>query len=141
MTTTIRRVLAVLAVAAAASNASADTEGDRDGCTNASLHGLYMFAANGFSIVNGVAQPKAIMEQIYIAGDGFLSVPGVTVSINGNVSRQAGATGTYAVARDCTGTLAFGPPGPAFDIFVMLGGDEFYMKQNQQGNVLQGRVV
>ena len=47
------------------------------------LDGLYVFTAPGFNIVAGVPQPKAIVELIDFHGDGELTVPAATVSING----------------------------------------------------------
>jgi hypothetical protein len=52
-------------------------------CRLHTLRGSYVFAATGYDIVGGVAQPKAIVEAIDFHGDGTLSVPAVTVSVNG----------------------------------------------------------
>src|SRR5438309_8060223 len=111
-------------------------------CSNATLKGLYVFSATGFNIVGGVAQPKAIVEVIRFNGDGTLTVPAATVSINGVVTRSpANGPGTYAVSTDCTGSLAFGPPGPTFDVFVTPGGSEVNMIQTGPGlPVFQGTV-
>ena len=80
------------------------------------LRGTYIFAASGFNIVAGVAQPKAIVEVIEFNGDGTLSVPAATLSANGVIVRPSNGIGTYTVADDCSGTILFA--GPAFDIFV-----------------------
>jgi hypothetical protein len=76
---------------------------------------------------------------IQFNGDGTLTSPGATVSINGVVTRSPpGGTGSYTITEDCTGSLAFGPPGPTFDLFVGLKDSELYMIQTNNGTVFQG---
>ncbi len=95
-------VLAVSGVARAH-----DDNDDRKACRNSTLDGLYVFTASGFNIVAGVAQPKAIVELIDFHGDGKLTVPAATVSINGVISRSVagwdrdvhGRRGLYRLAR------------------------------------------
>jgi len=98
-------------------------------CSEATLQGLYVFGASGFSIVAGAAQPRALVEFIRFNGDGTLSNPAVTLSINGVITRGGGPalSGTYSVAPNCTGTLAFGPPGPTFDLYLAPSGSEVHM--------------
>ena len=130
---------AAIALFAATGVARADDDKDKV-CSKSTLHGLYAFHATGFNIVLGVAQPKAIVELINFHGDGNLDVPAATVSINGVVTRSPpGGTGTYTVKSDCTGSLAFGPPGPTFDIFVGLTESDLYLIQTGPGSpVFQG---
>ena|SRR5437763_5767378 len=110
-------------------------------CALDTLDGLYIFNATGYNIVSGVAQPKAIVEVIRFNGDGTLTVPASTHSINGVVAQSPpGGTGTYTVDATCTGTLAF-TGGPSFDLFIPLKGDEFWMIQTNQNTVFQGNVV
>jgi hypothetical protein len=124
-----------------------DDDEDAKACSNATLRGLYTFAASGFNIVGGVAQPKAIVEVIHFYGDGTLTVLAATVSINGVIMRPGG-TGSYSVGADCTGTLQFGTSpmiAPAFDVFVGFKGAEIQMIQTGQPAalglpVLQGKA-
>lgn len=120
--------------------AVADEDSDSKGCSNATLRGLYLFNASGFNIVGSASLPKSIVEYIRFNGDGTLVVPAATVSINGVISRSApGGTGTYTVSSECTGSLQFGPPGPAFDLFIPPKGDYVAMIQTGPGApVLQG---
>jgi hypothetical protein len=142
-----------LAVAMALSVSGAALADDNDhharGCTPALLNGLYIFAATGFitPAAPAPAQPKAIVEFIRFNGDGTLTVPAASRSINGAVGQSPpGGTGTYTIAdlvppdRACTGTLAF-TGGPSFDLFVSPPGDEAWMIQNNAGNVLQGTLL
>ena len=91
--------------------------GEAQVCGPQMLSGSYIFATSGFSIVDGVAQPKAIVEAIDFNGDGTLISPFATVSLNGVIIRSTNSVGTYTVAEDCSGTLTF-TAGPSFDIFV-----------------------
>jgi hypothetical protein len=125
-----------------------DDDDDAKPCRLSTLDGLYVFTASGFNIVTvvgvQVAQPKAIVELIDFHGDGKLTVPAATVSINGAISRSTpGGTGTYTVDADCTGSLVFGPPlapaGPAYDLFVAFKGSQIQMIQTGPGSpVFQG---
>jgi hypothetical protein len=114
-------------------------------CSDSTLRGLYVFNATGFNIVAGVAVPKAIVEFIRFNGDGTLTVPAATRSVNGVIARSpANGVGTYTVTPDCTGSVTFGPPGPTFDVFVAPRGTKTRMIQitdpTQAGAVLQGIV-
>ena len=138
-----KHVLVAAAVALATSGVAQASDNDDQGkaCSDATLRGLYIFNASGFNIVAGVAQPKAIVELIHFNGDGTLTVPAATVSINGAITRSPpNGPGTYTVGPDCTGSLVFGPPGPTFDLFVAPRGSEVYMIQTGGAvpGVLQG---
>jgi hypothetical protein len=115
-------------------------------CGTRSLHGSYVFSASGYNIVGGVPQPKAIMEAITFNGDGTLTVPAATASVNGLILRPLPGTGDYTVDADCTGTLTFhgAPPGgqpPAFDIFLAPNGETVWMIQANANTVMQGTAV
>jgi hypothetical protein len=110
-------------------------------CTLKTLRGSYVFAAKGYNIgAGGVAQPKAIIEVINFNGDGTLSVPAATRSVNGVVARTPpGGTGSYTVDAACTGTITFA--GPLFDIFISPNGEKLWMIQTNAGTVFQGTAV
>jgi hypothetical protein len=124
----------------------ADTDGKH--CTLGALDGLYVFSATGYTIVPGGApQPKAITEFIRFNGDGTLTSPAATRSLNGVVAQFVpGGTGTYTVANPdstdiaCSGTLTF-TGGPSFDLFFVPEGDDVWMIQTNPNNVLQGKVT
>jgi hypothetical protein len=114
---------------------------DESACSVATLRGSYLFAASGYNVVGGVAQPKAVVEVIRFDGNGSLTVPAVTVSVNGAIVHPPpNGTGTYTIAPDCSGTLLFAT-GTAFDLFVAPGAREFTMIQTNPLTVLQGKVV
>ena len=97
-------------------------------CNQHTLRGSYLFAAHGWNVVGGVAQPKAILEGIDFNGDGTLVSPFATVSINGTILHSSGSPGTYTLNADCTGTLSF-TAGASFDIFVEANGKQLWMIQ------------
>jgi hypothetical protein len=109
-------------------------------CALASLNGLYVFSASGFTMPEGTAEPKAITEMIRFNGDGTLNVLAATHSINGVVARSAPSAGTYSLDNTCVGTLQF-TGGPGFDIFVAPKASRFWMIQTDQNNVLEGEVA
>ena len=99
-----------------------------------------MFSAKGYTIVAGVPQPKAIVEVIDFNGNGTLSVPAATLSVNGVVVRPpTGGTGSYTVDAACTGTITFA--GPLFDIFISPNGEKLWMIQTNAGTVFQGTAI
>jgi hypothetical protein len=135
-----KQTLAVAGLAFAAS-AVAHAHGDgHDGrpCSEATLNGLYVFSATGYNIVGGAAQPKAINEQIRFNGDGTLTSPVATVSINGAIIRSTATPGSYTLASNCAGSLAF-TGGPTFDVIADPRGGVVFMIQTAPGTpVLQG---
>jgi hypothetical protein len=109
-------------------------------CSLKTLRGSYVFTANGYNIVSGVAQPKTIVEVIDFNGDGTLSVPAATRSVNGMVARTPpGGTGSYTVDAACTGTITFA--GPLFDIFISPNGETLWMIQTNPDTVFQGTAT
>src|SRR5664279_5563608 len=122
----IKQAVIGVAIAVGVSGVSL-ADDTKKGCTLDTLDGLYIFAASGYNIVAGVAQPKAIVEFIRFNGDGTLTGSAATHSINGVVGESPpGGTGTYTVDAGCTGTLAF-TGGPSFDLFIPLKGDELWL--------------
>jgi len=109
-------------------------------CGVYTLHGFYLFATHGFNIVGAVAQPKAIVEGIDFHGDGTLSVPFATVSINGNIIQPPPGGGVYTVDADCTGTLTFSS-GIGFAIFVQPNGRQLWMIQTNPNTVFEGTAT
>jgi hypothetical protein len=110
-------------------------------CTLKTLRGSYVFAASGYNLVSGVAQPKTIVEVIDFNGDGTLSVPAATRSVNGVIARTPpGGTGSYTVNLGCQGTIAF-TSGPSFDIFISPKGEMLWMVQTNSDTVFKGTAT
>jgi hypothetical protein len=109
-------------------------------CRLEMLKGSYLFAASGFNVVGGAAQPKAIHEVLEFNGDGTLTVPSVTLSVNGTVSHPPGSEGEYTLEENCRGTLVFGV-GPSFDIVVAADSETVWMFQTNPNTVFQGTAT
>ncbi len=115
--------------------------GEMPACGLQTLTGSYVFTAHGFNIVNGVARPKAIVEGIDFNGDGTLSVPFATVSINGLIIQvPPGGTGTYTLDSTCQGTLTFAAGPVNYNISVRANGKELSMIQTDPNTVFEGTV-
>jgi len=139
----IRHLLVAIAVVGLSGVARADD--DHDDCTLKTLRGTYLFAATGHNIVAGVPQPKTIIEVLEFHGNGIVSAPYVTRSLNGVVARVVGA-GSYTVDASCVGTITFDPPSttiPAvtFDVFFTPRADMLWLIQTNQGSVFQGTAT
>jgi hypothetical protein len=135
-------VVSLAAVAMPSGTARADDTPQT--CGLGTLYGSYVFTAHGFNIVNGVAQPKAIVEGIDFNGDGTLSVPFATVSINGVIIQSPpGGVGTYTLNASCEGTLTFtgGPVPINYNISVRPSGREIWMIQTDPNTVFQGTAA
>ncbi len=133
-----RALAALLAAIALGVAGSARAQGEAPVCGPQTLHGSYLFTAQGFTIVSGAAQPKAIVEGIDFNGDGTLSVPFATVSINGIIIQvPPGGVGTYTVETTCQGTVSF-TNGPSFNIFVARNGRQAAMIETDPNTVFQG---
>jgi hypothetical protein len=136
-TTILNRVLRPSLVATVTALGMSSVALAANDCTLKSLRSTYVFTASGYNVVSGVAQPKSILEVIDFKGDGTLSVPAATRSINGVVARTPGGTGTYTVDAACTGTIVF-VPGPTFDVFISPKGQKLWMIQTDSGTVFEG---
>jgi hypothetical protein len=113
-------------------------------CSAETLHGLYVFHASGCNVTPNGPVPKAVVESIRFAGDGSLTIPAATRSVNGIIARSPpNGLGTYTVGANCVGTVSF-TPGPSFDIFITPNGSEVFMIQTVDptgaGPILQGRA-
>jgi hypothetical protein len=144
-TRNIRQIFIAVALAATTISVARAEDDESKECSAATLRGLYVFAASGFNIgTDGVASPKAIVEEIHFDGEGNVTVPAVRVSRDGVLfppqHPAPGSNGTYHVNPNCTGTLAFFD-GPTFDLFIAPSSSHFQIIQTNPGSVLQGTVV
>jgi hypothetical protein len=141
----MKRVLMSAAAALAAglaipTTASATYNDDVVTCSQRTLRGVYQFQASGFTIINGVTVPKAIIETLVFDGRGGVLTPEISLSVNGNIIQPPqGNPGVYTLDADCTGTLTFGD-GIMFDLQVRPGGKTVNMLQTNPGNIMQGQA-
>jgi hypothetical protein len=102
-----------------------DENASRAKCSEATLHGTYLFAYDGVEIKGNDQIPFAVAG--YEVFDGNGKIRGVeSVNIGGEVFRKGQTSGTYKVKADCTGTLTYGRGGPVrYDVFIAPDGSEF----------------
>ena len=136
-----RRQLAVsvvLAIAGGLTLPSMVLADKTEECSAETLRGVFLFRASGYNILDGAARPKAIIETLVFHGDGNVTTPAVTLSVNGNIVQPPqGSPGTYTVDIDCTGTLTFAD-GPRFDLQITPNGKQINMLQTNPNTVMQG---
>jgi hypothetical protein len=105
----------------------ADEENDsRAKCSEATLHGTYLFAYDG--VFGKDQMPFAIAGYDVFDGNGKFD----TVSsdnFNGQVFRKVHTSGTYTVNADCTGTFTVTGVGVKLDMFIAPDGSKFTFVQ------------
>src|ERR1700730_4494519 len=105
-------------------------------CNNATLHGQYIFAGDGWQVAS-TTTPLAFAGSERFDGTGAVS--GIaTNSSNGVISPASSFTGSYTVQANCTGKLPITvDPGVAvhFDLYVAPSGDQFRYIQTDPGSV------
>lgn len=137
--------LAICAMAWSAPGSAHDANGPQQ-CSLHTLSGSYVLAASGFTIPPGTttALPKAIIEQLRFDGEGAVTSPNATVSMNGTLRVTTGSVGTYSLLADCTGTLNFSD-GLSHTIYMGPDGDEGWFIQNtapnNSANIFQGTLA
>ena len=96
-------------------------------CSNATLKGTYLFAADGVEIKGDEQLPFAYAS--YVVFDGNGKAKGVVSSnFNGEVSRKQSISGTYTVKADCTGTAIISD-GTHYDQFIAPDGSKLTFVQ------------
>jgi hypothetical protein len=113
-------LVGVLAVGRGLAN---DENASRAKCSDATLHGTYLFAQNGVEIKGNDQVPFAIAG--YDVFDGQGEVKGLaSANFNGKITRKEPLPGRYTVKANCTGTLTF-TNGTRYDMFIAPDGSEF----------------
>jgi hypothetical protein len=104
-------------------------------CSEATLHGTYLFAFDGVVIKGNNDQvPFAIAG--YAVFDGNGKEKGVASSnFNGKVTRNERVSATYTVKADCTGTLTFGD-GSQIDVFIAPDGSQVAFVQTKPSELV-----
>ena len=96
-------------------------------CSEATLHGTYLFANDGVEIRGNNQIPFAVAGREVRDGKG--NIKGVASgNFNGEVFRNEPFSGTYTVNADCTGTNTY-TDGTHYDMFIAPDGSEFTVVQ------------
>jgi hypothetical protein len=106
-------------------------------CTNASLTGVYGVIFNG---LNGQGQPTTSVAQVTSDGAGKL-IGSVTQTTEGTINSGT-FSGTYTVAKNCTGslTVSFDKPG-VYNFALDNGNEGFYLINTDSGKTRGGYGV
>jgi hypothetical protein len=103
-------------------------------CSEATLDGTYLFAADGFDLKGNEQTPFATAG--YEVYDGNGKVTGVqTANVGGEVFRHERFTGTYTVKANCTSTATF-TDGTRYDQFIAPDGSQFTFVQVKPSEVV-----
>ena len=103
-------------------------------CSEATLHGTYLFANDGLIVSGNDRGPFANAGMDVYDGNGHIRSI-YTISINGKISRFIRVTGTYTVKSDCTGTAHYSD-GTRYDQFVAPDGSQVVFVQTNRGTVV-----
>ena len=108
-------------------------------CSVGMLKGLYLSTVNGYASIHPNL-PIAVMSGKRFNGDGTLINDFGTVNVGGTTIFDAtGASGTYTVAADCTGTLSPAPGiAPTFNIYVGPGAKQVWNIQSSPDSLAPG---
>jgi hypothetical protein len=114
-----------------------DENASRAKCSEATLHGTYLFADEGFVIKDNEKVPFA--SSGYEVYDGNGHTKGVsTTNVNGKVTSKEHFSGTYTVKADCTGSSIY-TDGTRYDDYIAPDGSMLTFVQTKPSNwVLAG---
>ena len=114
-----------------------DENASRAKCSEATLHGTYLFADDGFVIKDNEKVPFA--SSGYEVYDGNGHTKGVsTTNVNGKITSKETFSGTYTIKADCTGTSTYSD-GTQYDDYVAPDGSmETFVQTKPSKVVLAG---
>jgi hypothetical protein len=116
-------VVGLVGVLAVGRGFADDENGAGAKCSEATLHGTYLFAFDGVSTNGNDQLPFAIAGYDVFDGNGHLKSVAST-NFNGQVIRKEHISATYTVKADCTGTGTY-PDGAQADMFIAPDGSKF----------------
>ena len=103
-------------------------------CSEATLHGTYLFAYDGFVIKDNEKVPFA--SSGYEVYDGNGHTKGVsTTNVNGKITSKETFSGTYTVKADCTGSSTY-TDGTRYDDYIAPDGSKLTYVQIKPSKVV-----
>jgi hypothetical protein len=96
-------------------------------CSEATLDGRYLFAADGVEINGNDQLPFAYAGYEVFDGNGKVKQV-FSANLNGKITRNESISGTYTVKADCTSTATYAD-GTRFDQFMAPDGSELTFVQ------------
>jgi hypothetical protein len=112
-------------------------------CSNAHLNGTYGFLVAGTAYYNNWLVPGDAMGQVTFDGNGNLLAGSVTQTFGGTIVAIPLFSGTYSVAKDCTGTVTIAQNGQINTIALDNGKSGFQLlyASGIQGQNTEGEYV
>jgi hypothetical protein len=98
-------------------------------CSEATLDGRYLFAADGVEIKGNDQLPFAYAGYEVFDGNGKVNQV-FSANVNGKITRNETISGTYSVKADCTSTATYAD-GTRFDQFIAPDGSELTFVQTK----------
>ncbi len=98
---------------------------------------MYLLAFDAVAIERDNQLPFAAAGSEVYHGNGKVNVV-VSVSVNGEITRNVRSAGTYTVKADCTGTSTYPDLDEHFDLFIAPDGSLFTFISTDPGVVVAG---
>ena len=111
-----------------------DENASRAKCSEATLHGTYLFAYDGVGIKGNDQIPFAVAGYDVFDGNGNISSIS-SFNVKGKITRKEHVSGTYTVKADCTSTAIF-EDGTRYDQFIAPDGSKFTFVQTKPSEVV-----
>ena len=103
-------------------------------CSEATLHGTYLFAYDGVAIKGNDQIPFAVAGYDVFDGNGNINSVS-SFNVNGKITRKEHTSGTYSVKADCTSTAIY-KDGTHYDQFIAPDGSKFTFVQTKPSEVV-----
>jgi hypothetical protein len=103
-------------------------------CSEATLEGRYLFAADGVEINGNDQLPFAYAGYEVFDGNGKVNQV-FSANLNGKITRNETLSGTYSVKADCTSTATYAD-GTRFDQFIAPDGSKFTFVQTKPSELV-----
>jgi hypothetical protein len=119
----------LVGVLAAGRGFAEDENASRAKCSDATLHGTYLFAQDGVEIKGNDQVPFALAGYEFFDGNGHVNTV-FSGNLNGEIIRNETLSGTYSVKADCTSTVSYAD-GTRFDQFIAPDGSQLTFVQSK----------
>jgi hypothetical protein len=109
-------------------------------CSNATLHGTYTFASEGWTVTKSASTPSSTAGFDNFNGAGT-STGVASFTVDGaTVNNNTPDTATYTLKTGCTGKIVYNNAGSLahFDIYASPSGQSFSFVETDPGSVLAG---
>jgi hypothetical protein len=104
-------------------------------CSEATLHGTYLFAQDGVFLKGKDQVPFAAAGYEVFDGNGNVKNVSST-NFSGEITHNESISGTYTVKADCTGTTKYPDPGIEDDLFIAPDGSMFTFLHTKNPDVV-----